>query len=212
LAHSTHRVRQHAINPSRASNQQQQQRQQRQRQQGSQSRQTAQSQQQQQQSISGTLIDARSIQLRGQQDRHLLAKIQTDQGRTVVADLGPQHNLRNFQPTRGSEIEVSGTRGTINGRPVILADRASAGDQSVSIQRSGSQDARQTRQSQQSQQQRRQQQQQQQQSPADGAAPAGSAGRRAGPARQYRGDGLRRSVADVRPRHARDPEWPAGSR
>ena len=77
------------------------------------------------QTISGTLTDAIAVQLKGQQERHVLAKIRNEQGKFVIVDLGTINELRRQQVKlrRGDELTIAGRPGRINERPIFVADR-----------------------------------------------------------------------------------------
>lgn len=94
-------------------------------------------QQSQQRSVSGQLIDYRTIGLRDEQERHVLARIRTDEGQTVVVDLGPQSELRSqgVQLTRNQRISVQGSSGRINDSPILVVTRVQQGSRTANLQR-----------------------------------------------------------------------------
>lgn len=110
--------------------QQQKQRQQQAQQQGRQQQQaSANSQQQKKQqkqnrvaTVTGKLQDVRTVNIRGD-GPHVLAKLSTKSGKTVVVDLGRPQDLTGRKFRRGQEISALGRGGRINGKPVIVADR-----------------------------------------------------------------------------------------
>lgn len=91
----------------------------------------------QQRSVSGQLIDYRTISLRDEQERHVLARIRTDEGQTVVVDLGPQSELRSqgVQLTRNQRISVQGSSGRINDSPILVVTRVQQGSRTANLQR-----------------------------------------------------------------------------
>ena len=98
--------------------QQQQQRQQQQQQQRQQQKQ----QQPMTHVIAGRLMETREVTLKGLSEKHVLARLQTPQGRQVLVDLGTRGNLQDVNLTKGEIIATTGSFGRINGRPVLFAD------------------------------------------------------------------------------------------
>lgn len=84
---------------------------------------------------SGTIEELRQVKLYGQQDHHVVAVIETDADQTRVVDLGPRSQLRSLQLQSGDEIQVTGTRGTINNNPVIMADQIRSNGESLRVRR-----------------------------------------------------------------------------
>lgn len=84
---------------------------------------------------SGTIEDVRQVKLSGQDQNHLVAAISTDAGQTRIVDLGPRNQLRNLQLETGDQIQVIGTRGTINSKQVLMADQVRSNGQSARIRR-----------------------------------------------------------------------------
>ncbi len=76
--------------------------------------------------VTGQLVSYRTAQLQGQRQPHVLAKIRTDQGNIIVADLGPASNLQrqNVQLRRGQQIQATGRTGRINDMPILVVDRS----------------------------------------------------------------------------------------
>lgn len=72
--------------------------------------------------VTGKLVDLRSVQIEGIDDSHNLAKLQTSQGRTLIIDMGTQE-LDELNLQRGDRVSVSGKVGRINGKPILFADQ-----------------------------------------------------------------------------------------
>jgi hypothetical protein len=72
--------------------------------------------------VTGKLQDVRTVNIRGD-GPHVLAKLSTQSGKTVVIDLGRPQDLSGRKFRRGQEISALGRGGRINGKPVIVADR-----------------------------------------------------------------------------------------
>jgi hypothetical protein len=72
--------------------------------------------------VTGQLTDTRELQVQGQNQPFVLAKVVTPEGRTVIANLGPRNRLpQNLRLQRGEQVAVSGELGLINNQPVIVA-------------------------------------------------------------------------------------------
>ncbi len=72
--------------------------------------------------VIGRLMDTRELQVQGQPQPFLLAKIRTPQGEAVVANLGPRNRLpQNVNLRTGELVAVTGELGRIDNRPVIVA-------------------------------------------------------------------------------------------
>lgn len=86
--------------------------------------------------ISGELTNLRRVNISGDPQPHILAKIRTDAGHTFVVDLGTTENLQGINLSTGQEISVVGRSGRLNQRPILIADTLHAGPgQVVSIAR-----------------------------------------------------------------------------
>lgn len=79
--------------------------------------------------ITGEVRDIRTIRIDG--ERHLVAKITNDEGRSAKAYLGARDDLRKLDLQDGDRIRVEGVRGRINGKTMLMAQRITANDQTV---------------------------------------------------------------------------------
>jgi hypothetical protein len=88
-------------------------------------------------SVSGKVKSSREFSIQGRRQPHLLAKIETQQGKTVVIDLGPAQRLsqQNREVSEGDQVRARGESGRINGYPVLIVDRL-VGDNQVTVIRS----------------------------------------------------------------------------
>jgi hypothetical protein len=92
-------------------------------------------------SIQGTVQGFRHVFLRpseGQREQHSLVKVQLQNGRTLVVDLGPRQKLDDVKLRKGQRITVQGRTGRIDGRPVFFAEQLKVGDQTLRIARASS--------------------------------------------------------------------------
>lgn len=87
------------------------------------------------QQLTGTIQQTKQIKLAGQQQQHTFAKVQTQQGRTVVVDLGPSNKVNQLNLSQGDRIQAQGDVTMVNDRPVLMANRVQSGNQSISVQR-----------------------------------------------------------------------------
>lgn len=84
-------------------------------------------------SVSGTVMDLREVSLAGMGQNHLLAKINTPEGRTARVDFGPVGSLGGLNIRQGDRITVHGTTGTINDKAMLMAHRVEAGGRVVTV-------------------------------------------------------------------------------
>lgn len=84
--------------------------------------------------VDGRITAVRTIQLCGDPNRHVLARIRTDRG-NVVVDMGTVEEMRNLRLRRNQQVSVLGRPGRINERPVVFANRLRAGGQAVAFAR-----------------------------------------------------------------------------
>lgn len=102
-------------------------------------RRTAPSSRQQPQSwTSGTIEELREVKIYGQATPHLVAAVETEADNIRIVDLGPVNQLAHLDLDDGDEIQVRGTRGTINNNEVIVADRVQANGDTAQIRRTWS--------------------------------------------------------------------------
>jgi len=73
--------------------------------------------------IRGEIVTTRVETIRN--DRHLIARVRTEEGRTEIIDLGPERFMRDrdIQFRDGEQINVRAFRADIDGRSRLLADR-----------------------------------------------------------------------------------------
>ena len=85
--------------------------------------------------ISGTVTDARGVNLQGVSDRHTLLKVRTSEGRQVVVDVGAEASAKSLGLKKGDVVAAKGTMGRINGKPVLFARQVA---QVMAVDRSNS--------------------------------------------------------------------------
>jgi hypothetical protein len=85
--------------------------------------------------LTGTIQGTKKIKLAGQQQQHTFAKVQTQQGRTLVVDLGPSNKVNQLMLSQGDQIQTRGDVALVNDRPVLMANQVRANNQSINVQR-----------------------------------------------------------------------------
>ena len=70
-----------------------------------------------QQRASGEVINLGIVKLVGLSQPHVIAKIEREDGRKVIADLGPVNKLTQLEIEPGDRLTVIGVRGRLNERP-----------------------------------------------------------------------------------------------
>ncbi len=83
--------------------------------------------------IAGTVRDTRQVRLAQQDQVHLFAKVQAQQGGAAMVDLGPVNQVRRLNIKTGTNVQVSGDMAMVNERPVLMANQVSANDQTVTV-------------------------------------------------------------------------------
>ncbi len=71
--------------------------------------------------IEGVVMNSRKLKIEGESEEHVIAKVQTDQG-VVMLDLGLSSALPNVDLSEGKAVAATGFVGTINDKPLIVAD------------------------------------------------------------------------------------------
>ncbi len=81
--------------------------------------------------VQGTIEDKKTIQLSGHDENFVVAKVNTsnDEKRPVL--LGTQQKLKQLDLQNGDRVEVSGQKGTINDRQMVIAMKVSSGGKTI---------------------------------------------------------------------------------
>ncbi len=85
--------------------------------------------------ISGKVQDTMNVTLYGMNKEHTVARVKTDRGDTVKVDLGPKSDLRQLDLSQGDRVTITGHRGRINDRHMLMATRVQHDGRSVNVQR-----------------------------------------------------------------------------
>lgn len=94
-------------------------------------------QDQDQRRLSGRVLLLKEVQQRNSNDPHGVVLMQTRNGRTILADLGPVSGLRTVPVRQNDVITVSGFPGRVGNRLVFFATDVQAGNARAQIQRPG---------------------------------------------------------------------------
>lgn len=90
-----------------------------------------------QHTLHGTITDARRVQLPGQRERHTLAKLTLQNGRTAIVNLGPRATPGSLNLSKGDQVTIRGERVTLDNRPLLLANTVTVDGQTTTIRRAG---------------------------------------------------------------------------
>ncbi|MEZ6114303.1 MAG: hypothetical protein R3C99_25320 [Pirellulaceae bacterium] len=96
-------------------------------------------QQQQQQSnaglkrVSGQITDTRKAKFRGHDEQFMVVQIQTDQGDSVIANLGPVSRLESLDLQNGDAVTVLARQGSVNGETAWIAEQVRANERTAMI-------------------------------------------------------------------------------
>lgn len=82
----------------------------------------------------GTLRDFREVQLEEQDEPHLIAVIEAEDGTIYFADLGYASGLIDIDLQRDTEITVWGTERTIQDNRLLISERLMIGDEEYTLQ------------------------------------------------------------------------------
>ncbi|MCB1041272.1 MAG: hypothetical protein KDA94_17310, partial [Acidimicrobiales bacterium] len=79
----------------------------------------------------GTIADLTTVEVRG--SKHQFARIKTDQGKKLLADLGPQSKL-SLELQKGSQVTIKGVAVKVKDRLLLIARELTSNGNSEDIQ------------------------------------------------------------------------------
>jgi hypothetical protein len=85
--------------------------------------------------VQGQIKGMKTISVARLNEQHVLAKLQTQDGRIARVDLGPKQQVKNIDLQRGDQITIFGNRGTINDQTVLVAHSIQHNGRFVDISR-----------------------------------------------------------------------------
>jgi hypothetical protein len=96
--------------------------------------------------VSGTVIATKSVQLRGTEERNLIALLRTNRGNDrLVVDLGPASKINRDQVKEGGKLAAQGVVVRVGDQQFLAATHIKAGDQTMKVDRSAQQNMMQRR-------------------------------------------------------------------
>jgi hypothetical protein len=83
--------------------------------------------------VEGTVTSIGSVSSSRTGETHILARIETDEGRVARVDLGPQTSIKRVPLRTGQRITLYGVEGMLDQTPVLVARRVEIGQQLIEI-------------------------------------------------------------------------------
>lgn len=87
--------------------------------------------------VSGRITDTRKAKFRGHDEQFMVVQIQTDQGDSVIANLGPLSRLQSLDLQNGDAVTVLARRGSVNGETAWIAEQVRANERTAMIPHPG---------------------------------------------------------------------------
>ncbi len=85
--------------------------------------------------ISGTVQRTKTVGLQGRDEENFIVKLETQDGRSKIVDLGNAENIEDLDIQRGDRITVWGRTTHIGDQRIFLADKVRVNDETVTIDR-----------------------------------------------------------------------------
>ncbi|EMI16844.1 signal peptide protein [Rhodopirellula maiorica SM1] len=98
-----------------------------------------------QESISGKILQLKTESIVGIDDPCVIARIRSEDNWPAKAVLGPKSQLKRLGLSEGDEITVTGRKGRVNDRSVLLASTVSSGGEKVTVNLPSSRNAKRVR-------------------------------------------------------------------
>ena len=87
--------------------------------------------------VSGTVLDTKTVEVRGANTRNLVALIRTSKkGQELAVDLGPAKSLQKVNIRKGTKLKAEGPVLRIGDRQFLVAQRVRTNGSAVSVDRS----------------------------------------------------------------------------
>lgn len=86
--------------------------------------------------IGGKIDDIRWMSLYnvdGESERHSLIRIRLEDGRSRMVSLGTRAEPEDLELRKGQDIDVTGLNATLDGRPIVIADRIEVREENVTL-------------------------------------------------------------------------------
>lgn len=85
--------------------------------------------------LTGEIEDLKQVRLSGMQQRHIIARIETEDGQLQAVDLGPRNQVNPLRLQTGDWISVRGMQGSINRNKMLMAMQIRTDDQEIRVTR-----------------------------------------------------------------------------
>jgi len=85
--------------------------------------------------LTGEIEDLKQVRLSGMRQRHVIARIETEDGQLQAVDLGPRNQVNPLRLQTGDWISVRGMQGSINRNRMLMAMQIRTDDQEIRITR-----------------------------------------------------------------------------
>lgn len=83
--------------------------------------------------VSGKLLQLRDEQIMGMDDPCVIARVRKDNNMSAKVVLGPKSQVDSWGLAEGDEIKVSGRKGRVNDRPILLASKVTWGNKTKQV-------------------------------------------------------------------------------
>jgi hypothetical protein len=100
---------------------------------------------QQQETISGKILQLQTEKLFGMDEPCVIARLRTDENWPAKAVLGPKSTLKKLQLAEGDDVTVTGRKGRINDKSMLLASSVKSGGNEVTVDMPSSRNAKRIR-------------------------------------------------------------------
>jgi len=84
--------------------------------------------------VKGTIQSLSQKEMMNSEKSKVIAKLKTQEGRTATVCLGSQDKVDSLNLQQGDQIQAHGVRATFNGKSMLMAERVSAGEQTITNQ------------------------------------------------------------------------------
>lgn len=84
--------------------------------------------------VEGRVLDRKQVPIRGRAGAHEVVSLATEDGRRVIADLGPAGGLKDLLPIRpGTTLSIEGYRRRVGSQGVVFARQLTVGGRSIEV-------------------------------------------------------------------------------
>ncbi|MCG6156537.1 hypothetical protein [Rubinisphaera margarita] len=84
--------------------------------------------------VKGTIQSLSQKEMMNSEKPKVVAKLKTQEGRTATVCLGSQDKVNQLNLQQGDQVQAHGVRATFNGKSMLMAERVSAGEQTITNQ------------------------------------------------------------------------------